>query len=96
VLRTIFGPKGQDVAGGWRRLHNEVLHNLYASPVIKSKRMRWEVICKYMGENINAYKILVRKPERKRPFGRSLRGCEDNVRIDLVNWIRVARDSNQW
>jgi hypothetical protein len=45
MLRRIFGPKREEVAGGWRRLHNEELHNLYASPniitVIKSKRMRW-------------------------------------------------------
>jgi hypothetical protein len=45
VLRRIFGPKREEVAGGWGRLHNEELHNLYASPniirVIKSRRMRW-------------------------------------------------------
>jgi hypothetical protein len=45
VLRRTFGPKGEEAAGGWRRLHNEELHNLYASPniirVIKTWRMRW-------------------------------------------------------
>jgi hypothetical protein len=45
VLRRIFGPKRDDVTGGWRKLHNEELHNLYSSPsiirMIKSKRMRW-------------------------------------------------------
>jgi hypothetical protein len=45
-LRTIFGHKREQVAGGWRRLHNEELHNLYALPniirMIKSRRMRWE------------------------------------------------------
>jgi hypothetical protein len=45
VLRRIFGPEREEVAGGCRRLHNEELHNLYASPeivrVIKSRRMRW-------------------------------------------------------
>jgi hypothetical protein len=45
VLKEIFGPKREEVAGGWRRLHNEDLHNLYASTniirVIKSRRMRW-------------------------------------------------------
>jgi len=44
VLRTVFGPKREEVAGGWRRLHNEELHDLYASSdiimVIRSKRMR--------------------------------------------------------
>jgi hypothetical protein len=47
VLRRIFGPKREEVAGGWRRLRNEELHNLYASPniirVIKSKRIRWDM-----------------------------------------------------
>jgi hypothetical protein len=46
VLRRIFGAKREEVAGGWRRLHNEELHNLYASQnivrVIKSRKMRWE------------------------------------------------------
>jgi hypothetical protein len=45
VLRRIFGPKGDEVTGGWRKLHNEGLHNLYSSPsiirMIKSRRMRW-------------------------------------------------------
>jgi hypothetical protein len=47
VLRRIYGPKREEVAGDWRRLHNEELHNLYASPntirMIKSRRMRWAV-----------------------------------------------------
>jgi hypothetical protein len=45
VLRRIFGPKWEEVAGGWRRMHNEEFHNLYASPniirLMKSMRMRW-------------------------------------------------------
>jgi hypothetical protein len=45
VLRRIFGPKEEEVVGGWRRMHNEDLHNLYSSPniitVIKTRRMRW-------------------------------------------------------
>jgi hypothetical protein len=69
----IFGPKRQEVAGSWKRLHNEELHYLYASPyiirVIKSRRMRWPGHVAHTGEMRNAYKILVRKPERKRPFG---------------------------
>jgi hypothetical protein len=58
VLRRIFGPKREEVAGGWRRLHNEELHNLYASPyvirVIKSRRIRWTGHAAHVGEIRNA------------------------------------------
>jgi hypothetical protein len=61
VLRRIFRPKREDVAGeGWRRLHNEELHNLYASSyvlrVIKSRRMRWAEIVTRMGGIRNTYR----------------------------------------
>jgi hypothetical protein len=60
VLRRIFGPKRDDVAGDWRKLHNEELHNLYSSPniirMIKS-RMRWPGYVARMGETRNAYRI---------------------------------------
>jgi hypothetical protein len=73
VLRGIFGPKREEVAGSWRRLHNEELHNLYASPniikVIKSSRMRWFGHVARMGDKRNIHKILVGKPEKKRPRG---------------------------
>jgi len=53
LLRRIFGPKREEVAGSWRRLHNEVLHNLHASPdinrVVKSRSMRWAVHVAFMG-----------------------------------------------
>jgi hypothetical protein len=71
VLRRIFGPKRDEVIGGWRKLHNVELHNLYGSPsiirIIKSGRMRWGGHVARMGEKRNAYRILVRKPEGKRP-----------------------------
>jgi hypothetical protein len=58
------------VTVGWRKLHNEELHNLYSSPsiirMIKSRRMRWAGHVSRMGEKRNAYRILVRKPERKK------------------------------
>jgi hypothetical protein len=67
VLRRIFGPKNEEVVGGWRRLHNEELHNSYPSPniirVIKSRRMRWvdDVAC--MGQMRNSIKTFVGKLE---------------------------------
>jgi hypothetical protein len=74
VLRRIFGPNREEVTGGWRRLHNEELHNLYASPdiisVIKSRWVRWEGHVTRMGNIRSAYKILVGKPEGKRPLGK--------------------------
>jgi hypothetical protein len=63
VMRRIFGPKREEVAGGWRRLHNEELHYLCVSPdiimVTKSRRMRWAVHVARMIEMTKAYKILV-------------------------------------
>jgi hypothetical protein len=77
VLRRIFGPKREEVAGGWRRLHNEELHDLNASPniirVIKSRRMKWEGLIARMAEMRNAYKIVVGKPEWNRSHGRPSR-----------------------
>jgi hypothetical protein len=68
MLRRKFVPKRNEVTGGWRKLHSEELHNLYSSPNIR--RMRWvrHVVCK--GEMRNAYRILVGRPEGKRPLGR--------------------------
>jgi hypothetical protein len=66
VLRIIFGPKRDEVVGGWRRLHNEELHNLYASSDVKviiSRNIRWAGHVARMGEMRNAYNILDGKPE---------------------------------
>jgi hypothetical protein len=74
VLRRIFGPKRDEVTGEWRKLHNEELHNLYSSPniirMMKSRKMRWAGNVERKGETRNAYRILVGKPEGKRPLGR--------------------------
>jgi hypothetical protein len=69
VLRRIFGPKRDEVIGGWRKLHNEELHNLYCSPsiviIIKSRKMSWAGNVARMGERRNASRMLVGKPEGK-------------------------------
>jgi hypothetical protein len=59
VLRRIFGPKSDGMTRGWRKLHNEELHNLYSSPhiirIIKSRRMRWAGHVARMGEKRDVY-----------------------------------------
>jgi hypothetical protein len=75
------------VTGEWRKLHNEELHNLYSSPDIirqvKSRRMRWAEHVARMGEERKVYKVLVGKPEGKRPLGRPRRRWEHGIRMDL-------------
>jgi hypothetical protein len=74
VLRRIFGPKREEVARHLRRLQNEELHNLYASPkfssVIRSRKMGLAGNVANTGEVRNVYKILVGKPEENKPFRR--------------------------
>jgi hypothetical protein len=92
VLRRIFGPTRDEVTGEWRKLHNRELHNLYSSPdiirQIKSRRMRWAGHVARMGEGRNLYRVLVGKPEGKRPLGRPRRRWEDGIRMDLeeIGW----------
>jgi hypothetical protein len=87
VLR-IFGPKRDGVTGEWRKLHNEELHNLYSSPsiirIIKSRGMRWSGHVARMREKRNVYRLLVGKPEGKRPLGRPRRRWIDNIKIGLL------------
>jgi hypothetical protein len=107
VLRRIFGPKKDEVTGGWRKLHDEELHGLYSSPsiirVIKTRRMRWAGHVARMEEVRGAYNILVGRPERRRPLGRPRRRWEDNIKMGLgeirfgdVDWIRLAQDRDRW
>jgi hypothetical protein len=71
VLRQIFGPKREE-DGSWRKLHNDELHDLYSSAkivrVIKSRRMRWEGHVARMREESGVYRVLVGRPEGKRPL----------------------------
>jgi hypothetical protein len=72
----------------WRKLHNEELHDLYSSPniirTIKSRRMRWAEHVASMEEKRSAYRLLVRKPEGKRPLRRSRRMWVDNIKVDPI------------
>jgi hypothetical protein len=85
VLRRIFGPMTNEVMGEWRKLHNEELRDLYSSPsiirIIKSRRMRWVGDVAGMGKKRNAYRLLVGKPEGKRPLGRPRRRWVDNINV---------------
>jgi hypothetical protein len=87
VLWRIFGPKRDEATGEWRRLHNEELNELYSSPniirVIKSRRMRWARHVARMGEKRGAYRILVGRPEGRRPLERPRGRWEDNIKTDF-------------
>jgi hypothetical protein len=87
ILRRIFGPKRKEVTGEWRKLHNVELHSLYSSlniiRHIKSRRMRCAGHVACMGEERNVYRVLMGKPEGKRPLGRPRRRREDGIRMDL-------------
>jgi hypothetical protein len=86
---------------------HEELNDLYSSPnivrVIKSRRMRWARHVARIGEGRGVYKVLVRKPKRRRPLGRHRRRWEDNIRMDLrevgcggVDWMELAQDRDRW
>ena len=107
VFRRIFGPRRDEVTGEWRRLHNEEISDMYSSPNIvrgiKSRRMRWAGHVARMGEERGAYRVLVGKPEGKRPLGRPRRRRVNNIRMDLqavgcgyVDWIGLAQDRDRW
>jgi len=96
-----------EVTGEWRRLRNEELNNLYSSPnivrEIKSRRMRWAKHVAHMGEVRGVYRVLVGKPEGRRPLGRPRRGWVDNIRMDVqevgcgyMDWIGLAQDRDRW
>jgi hypothetical protein len=98
VRGRIFGPMRDEVTGGWRKLHKEELRDLYSSPSIirmnKSRRMRWVGHVARMREKRNLYRILVRKPEGRRPLGRPSHRWVDIIRMHLAGvgliWLRVG------
>jgi hypothetical protein len=86
VPRKILRPKRDGVAGEWRKLHNEELHGSYSPNnmrVMKSRRMSWEGLVVHMGKRRGAYRVLVGKPEGKRPLGRPRLRWEDNIKMKL-------------
>jgi hypothetical protein len=86
VLGRILRPKKEEVAGGWEKLCNKELHNLYASVniiIIKSRRVRWAGHVAQIEKIRNVYKILVRKPEGNRSLRRHRCRWENNIRMDL-------------
>jgi hypothetical protein len=106
VLRRIFGPKREE-DGSWKKLQNVELHDPYSTPnivrVIKSRSMRWAGHVACIGEGRGVYRVLVGRPEGKRPLGRPRRRWEDNIKMDLreigidgANWIQLAQDRVQW
>ena len=105
-LRRIFGSRSDEVTGEWRRLHNEKLNDLYSSlnivRVINSRRMRWAGHVACMGEERGVYRVLVGKPEGRRPLGRP-RCRWVYIRMDLqevgcgyMDWIGLAQDRDRW
>jgi hypothetical protein len=102
VLRRIFGPKRDEVTEEWRKLHNEEFHDLCSSSniilVMKTRRMRWVGLVARMRKVRGVYRVLVRKPEGKRPLGRPRRGRE-NIKMNLqgvgcggMDWIELTQD----
>jgi len=106
VLRRVFGPKRDEVIGERRKLHNEELRDLYSLPnivrVVKSRRMGWAGHVAHMGEGRGVHRVLVGKPEGRRPLGRPRRKWEDNIKMDLQevggdgDWMELVQDRDGW
>ena len=107
VLRRVFGPKRDEVTGEWIKLHNEELSDLYRLPnnlrVVKSRKMRWVGHVAHMGEGSSVHRVLMGKPEGKRPLGRQRNRWEDNIKIDLQevgegcgDCMELAQDRDRW
>jgi len=107
VLKKVFGPKRDEVTGEWRTLHNEELSNLYSLPyivrVVKSRRMRLAEHVARMGKGRGVYRVLVEKPEGRRPLGRPRRRWDDNIKMDLQevgggcgDWTELPQYRDRW
>jgi hypothetical protein len=104
VLRRIFGPKRDELTGEWRKSHNEELNDLNCSPyifrVINSRSMRWAGHVARMGERRVVHRVLVGKPEGKRPLGRPRLRWEDNIKMEVrcgrMDWMELSQDRDRW
>jgi len=100
VLRRVFGPKRDEVTGEWRKLHNEELSDLYPLPnivrVVKSRRMGWAGHVARIGQERGVYRVLVGKPDGKRPLGRPRRRWEDNIKMDFRKWKGFVGTGWSW
>ena len=95
------------MTGEWRKLYNEELNDLYSLPnivwVVKSRRMRWAGHVARMWEDRGVHRVLVGKPEGKRPLGRPRRRWDDNIKMDLQevrrgrgDWMELVQDRDGW
>jgi hypothetical protein len=107
VLRRVFGTKRDEVTEEWRKVHNKELNDLHSLPnivlVVKSRRMRWAGHVARMGAERGVHRVLVGKPEGKRPLGRPRRRWEDNIKRDLEkvgggrgDWMELAQRREGW
>jgi hypothetical protein len=107
VLRGLFGPKRDEVTWEWRKLHNEELSDLYFLPnfvrVVNSRKMACAGHVARMGEGRGVHRVLVGKPEGKRPLARPRRRREDNIKMDLQEvgggcgvLMDLAQDRERW
>jgi hypothetical protein len=95
------------LTGEWRKVHNEELNNLYSLPsivrVVISRRMRWAGHVARTREERGVHRVLVGKPEGKRPLGRPRHRWEDNIKMDFQevvggrgDWMELAQDRDRW
>ena len=104
-LRRIFGPRKDEVTGEWRRLNKEelivLLTQYCAGDKIEKNEMGWA--CGAYGEVRGVCRVLVGKPEGRRPLGRPRRRWVDNISMDVqevgcsfMDWIGLAQDRDRW
>jgi hypothetical protein len=107
VLGEIFESKRDEVTGEWRKLHSEELNDQYSLPnivqVVKSRQMRWAGHMARMGEDRGVHRVLVMKPEEKRPLGRPRHRWEDNIKMYFQkvgggrgDWMGFTQDRDRW